>query len=164
MAAGAFQLIASLSGAEALFEVESAGTVCYQAGSSPDPRAVMAAQIHGIDISAIMARCIHDIDLDGYDRFFAMDNENYHDLLDVLGDSSGRVYMMTDFTGLDTGSEIEDPYYGSEDDFIRTMKRLIISAEGILSAMQVEYGLLPSGVHESEDGKTVQSSDYGERQ
>ncbi|HWQ27015.1 MAG TPA: low molecular weight protein-tyrosine-phosphatase [Chlorobaculum sp.] len=164
MAEGAFLHISSLSGADSLFEVESAGTVSYQAGSCPDDRAVRAAKRYGIDISAIRAKCIHDIDLEGFDRVFAMDVENYNDLLDALGNSSVRVHMMTDFAGSAQGVEIEDPYYGSEEGFDRTMKRLLHSAEGILSAMQAEYGTLTAERYEAEDGKTVQISEYGDEQ
>jgi protein-tyrosine phosphatase len=164
MAEGAFLHISSLSGADSLFEVESAGTVSYQVGSCPDNRAVRAAKRYGIDISAIRAKCIHDIDLEGFDRIYAMDVENYNDLLDVLGDRSVRVHMMTDFAGSAQGDEIEDPYYGSEEGFDRTMKRLLHSAEGILSTLQAEYGMHTAARYMAEDGKTVQISDYGDEQ
>ncbi|HWR01022.1 MAG TPA: low molecular weight protein-tyrosine-phosphatase [Chlorobaculum sp.] len=164
MAEGAFLHLSTLRGTYPFFEVESAGTVCYQAGSSPDPRAVRVAQRHGIDIAPIRARCIHDIDLDKFDRVFAMDAENYHDLLNVLDNSRVRVHMMSDFTVSGQGSEVEDPYYGSEADFERTMKRLMHCAEGILSALQEEYGIFPDERPGSDEGKTVQYSDYGGRQ
>jgi protein-tyrosine phosphatase len=164
MAEGAFLHISSLRGVESLFEVESAGTVSYQTGSCPDIRAVRAAQRYGIDISPIRAQCIHDIDLEGFDRVFAMDSENYEDLLEVLGNSGVRVHMMTDYIGFAPGSEIADPYYGNEADFDRTMKLLMDSADGILSAMQVEYGMISPGSCESEVGKTLQFSDYGDGQ
>ena len=164
MAEGAFLHLSSLRGTYPFFEVESAGTVCYQAGSSPDPRAVRVAQGLGIDITQIRARCIHDIDLDKFDRVFAMDVENYHDLLNVLGNSGARVHMMTDFTFSGQGSEVEDPYYGSEEDFERTMKLLMHCAEGILSALQEEYGVFPAERDGPDEGKTVQYSNHGDRQ
>ncbi len=142
MAEGAFGYAASLNGADGCFEIESAGTVCYQSGSSPDRRAVRAAERHGIDISAIRARCIDDIDLGSFDRIFVMDAENHRDMLDALDGLPVPVHMMTDFAHPDAGAEIEDPYYGSEAGFDRTMERLLQSATGILSAMQAEYGLL----------------------
>ncbi|NTW51748.1 MAG: low molecular weight phosphotyrosine protein phosphatase [Chlorobiaceae bacterium] len=162
MAEGAFRYLSSLRCADSFFEVESAGTVSYQAGSCPDNRAVSAALEYGIDISAIRAQSIQDIDLEGFDRVFAMDIENYNDLLDALGNSAVRLHMMTDFAGLDPGLEVEDPYYGSEEGFKMTMKRLMHCAEGILSAMQEEYGMLQQGRDEADEGNTVQYSDYGD--
>jgi protein-tyrosine phosphatase len=151
MAEGAFGHAATLHGADGFFEVESAGTVCYQSGSSPDLRAVRAAGRHGIDISSIRARCIHDLDLGSFDRIFVMDAENHRDTLDALDGLPVPVHMMTDFAHSGAGAEIEDPYYGSEDGFDLTMERLLHSAAGILSALRAEYGLsvgaLQSDVH-----------------
>jgi protein-tyrosine phosphatase len=141
MAEGAFDHAASLSGADEWFEIESAGTVCYQSGSCPDHRAVRAARRHGIDISTIRARCIDELDLGRFDRIFVMDAENYRDVLDALDGLPVPVHMMTDFAYSEQGSEIEDPYYGSEAGFDGTMERLLHSAAGILSAMLETYAL-----------------------
>jgi protein-tyrosine phosphatase len=141
MAEGAFGHAASLLGADGWFEIESAGTVCYQSGSSPDHRAIRAAGRHGIDISSIRARCIHDLDLACFDRIFVMDAENHRDMLDALDGLPVPVHMMTDFADSEAGAEIEDPYYGSEAGFDRTMERLLHSAAGILLAMRAAYDL-----------------------
>lgn len=158
MAEGAFGYLAVMRGVSDLFEVESAGTVCYQSGSAPDHRAVCAAGEYGIDISGIRARCIDDLDLDGFDRIFVMDSENLRDLLDALDGYSPRVHLMTDFSGTHAGHEIEDPYYGDEKGFDSAMQLIMHSARGILGAMLVEYALVDSGkgsgasVHVSGDG------------
>ncbi len=141
MAEGAFGHVASFHGADGWFDVESAGTVCYQSGSCPDHRAIRAAGRHDIDISPIRAKCVHDLDLGSFDRIFVMDVENYRDMLDALDGLPVPVHMMTDFAHSDAGAEIEDPYYGSEAGFDRTMERLLHSATGILSAMQEAYAL-----------------------
>jgi protein-tyrosine phosphatase len=141
MAEGAFGHAASLHGADGWFEIESAGTVCYQLGSAPDRRAVRAAGRFGIDISAIRARCIDDLDLGSFDRIFVMDSENYRDMLDALDGLPVPVHMMTDFVHSEAGAEIEDPYYGSEAGFDRTMERLLHSAAGIVAALRVAYDL-----------------------
>ena len=141
MAEGAFGHAASLFGADGFFEIESAGTVCYQSGSSPDHRAVHAAGRFGIDISAIRARCIDDLDLACFDRIFVMDAENYGDVLNALDGLPVPVHMMTDFAHAEAGAEIEDPYYGSEAGFDRTMERLLHSASGIVSTLREAYGL-----------------------
>ncbi len=159
MAEGAFGHAASLHGAGGFFEVESAGTVCYQSGSSPDRRAVRAAERYGIDISSIRARCIHDLDLGSFDRIFVMDAENHRDMLDALDGLPVTVHMMTDFALSEVGVEIEDPYYGSEEGFERTMERLLHSATGILSALREAYEL-PIGDREA--GAFLQHSGTGD--
>lgn len=145
MAEGVFGHLAESVGAGALFEVESAGTVCYQSGSRPDERAIRAAGRHGIDISLIRAQCIHDLDLERFDRIFAMDFENHRDLVDALDGRPVSLHMMTEFAGSDAGSEIEDPYYGDESGFDRTLLRLMESVTGILAALRIEYGFPDGG-------------------
>jgi protein-tyrosine phosphatase len=150
MAEGVFRHLSAERGVASLFEVASAGTVGYQTGSCPDSRAVRAAGRHGIDISSKRAQSIHDLDLCGFDRVFTMDFENYNDVFAVLSEcSGGQVHMMTDFADTDQGTEIEDPYYGSEEGFDNVMNKLVLSANGILSAMQAEYGLVSSAAAES---------------
>jgi len=144
MAEGVFCHLAESVGAGALFEAESAGTVCYQSGSCPDERAIRAAGRHGIDISSIRAQCIHDLDLEQFDRIFVMDFENQRDLHDALDGCPVSVHMMTEFAGSAAGDEIEDPYYGDEAGFDRTLLRLMESATGILEAMRAEHGF-PDG-------------------
>lgn len=142
MAEGVFRHLSEQPGIDPCFEAESAGTVPYQAGSSPDPRAVKAADRHGIDISGIRSRCIHSIDLAGFDVVCAMDRENYEDLFTALGGAaSPALYMMSDFATTDPGSDIEDPYYGTQVDFDRAMTRLVHCSEGLLSTICRQYGL-----------------------
>lgn len=156
MAEGVFRHLSSQLGGAGFFEVESAGTVCYQAGSFPDPRAVRAAGLHGIDISRVRSQCIHDLDLNGFDLVFTMDHENYRDVLDVL-DDGGRpvVYMMTEFADETAVEEIEDPYYGPEEGFESTLKRLIVCAEGILSHLLAAQGSV-EGSEACDSPETIQ--------
>ena len=143
MAEGVFNHLSSLGGFSRYFEVASAGTVCYQAGSCPDARAVRAADRAGIDISGIRAQCIHDLDLSCFDHVFVMDHENY---LEVSGAVGGGfrpgVHLVTDFTGEHAGTVIEDPYYGPEEGFDRTLATLIGCARGILSHLLAEQGIM----------------------
>ena len=162
MAEGVFLHLSSQRGVATCFEVASAGTVGYQAGTCPDPRAVRAAGRHGIDISSIRAQSVDDLDLCGFDRIFTMDLENYHDVIELMRDcSGGQVHMMTDFADTEEGLEIQDPYYGSEADFDKVMKQLLRSAEGILSAMQAEYKLAPAVAAESSPYGSGQGGAYG---
>ncbi|HHE08179.1 MAG TPA: low molecular weight phosphotyrosine protein phosphatase, partial [Chlorobaculum parvum] len=54
-------------------------------------------------------------------------------------------HMMTEFAGSDAGAEIEDPYYGDESGFDRTLLRLMESVTGILAVLRIEYGFPDGG-------------------
>jgi protein-tyrosine phosphatase len=152
MAEGVFRHLSDLRGAGELFEVVSAGTVCYQAGSCPDPRAVRAAGRLGIDISGIRAQCIHDLDMAGFDHVFAMDYENYRDVLDAqYGSARQGVHMVTEYAGEAGCIEVEDPYYGPEEGFDRTLETLLGCADGILTCLLADYGLSETIEHGSND-------------
>lgn len=145
MAEGALSFLASMQGVGDFFDVESAGTVGYQSGATPDYRAVRAAGRYGIDISTIRARCLDDLDLDRFDRIFAMDAENHRDLLDLLEGRAHQVHFMTDFSAAHAGTEIADPYYGDEEGFDRTMQLIMHCASGILETMLVSGTFDESG-------------------
>lgn len=145
MAEGAFRLLSDFRGIASHFEVWSAGTVCYQSGSSPDSRAVRAAARSGSDISGIRARCIHNLDISWFDHVFVMDHDNYREVVAVLdGGIRPVVHMMTDFADGIAGTEIEDPYYGSEAGFDSTFASLAVCVRGILdhliSAHAIDIG------------------------
>jgi protein-tyrosine phosphatase len=162
MAEGVFRHLLQLRGLASCCEVQSAGTVCYQAGSSPDPRAVRAAGRHGVDISGIRARCIHDLDMNGYDLVFAMDHENHRDLLEWLdGVGMPELHLMTAFSASTAGDEIEDPYYGPEEGFDRTLRMLLECSEAILDGVLSggPAGGLQDGASVPETGR----EDGGER-
>jgi protein-tyrosine phosphatase len=151
MAEGIFTDLLFRHGKSHFFEVSSAGTVCYQSGSSPDNRAVRISERQGIDITAIRAQCIHDLDLQGFDWIFVMDRENYHDVMDVLGSESGvRVNLMTDFSAVTGGVEIPDPYYGSEKDFVQVFNELRRASEDIVMFLFDQYAV-PGGT--ASDGR-----------
>jgi len=141
MAEGIFSDLVARNGLAHCFDVASAGTVGYQQGCLPDPRAVAVSCLHGIDIASMRARCIRELDLDAFDWIFTMDNCTYHDVMEHLGPlARARVHLMRDFSGLnETEREIQDPYYGSEKEFERVMRELQEASESILEFMRTEY-------------------------
>jgi len=142
MAEGAFRCLSESRGVARHFETWSAGTVFYQTGSSPDSRAIRAAARSGIDISGIRARCIHDLDMSGFDHVFVMDHDNYREVAAVVdGGIRPVVHLMTDFADGAAGTEIEDPYYGSEAGFDSTLMSLAGCVQGILDHLISEYAL-----------------------
>jgi len=142
MAEGIFSALVRRDARAEGIVVESAGTVCYQKGSLPDSRAVMVAGRYGIDISPLRARCIDELDLGLFDWIFTMDAENYQDVSSCFA-GAGPVYMMTHFDPYAACQDIADPYYGSEDDFLRVYKQLD-------RAIGYAYRQILGGLHSSE--------------
>ena len=126
MAEGVFSKMVADRKQEEIFSVGSAGTVCYQKGAAPDSRAVTAALAHGIDISAQKACCIRDLELGHYTRIFAMDDDNFQEIIQyggMLGEYL-QVSKVADYLSDPFASSIEDPYYGTTEDFFRVFRQL----------------------------------------
>ncbi len=143
MAEGLFRDAVSRRGADGALAAESAGTVCLQEGEPADSRAVMAADAFGVDISGHRARCTRDLELERYSRIFVMDRENYRDILsDLSGYGSERVSLIAEYLQYPDIVDVEDPYYGLQDDFQRVCELLREAVENICDE------LIPSGVPE----------------
>ncbi|MCY4334655.1 MAG: low molecular weight phosphotyrosine protein phosphatase [Litoreibacter sp.] len=95
--------------------VDSAGTGSWHAGDPPDPRAIAAGRVHGIEIGDQRARKIRAEDFDKFDQILAMDEQN---LVDVLARRPAGVMtpvnLITDFRKTPGPTDIPDPYYSSK--------------------------------------------------
>lgn len=98
--------------------VDSAGTGGWHIGQSPDKRSIQIALRHGIDISAQQARKVEPEDLSTFDFIFAMDQQNYRDLMEMAagGPEQNKVQLILEYAGMGT-NDIPDPWYGDQQDF-----------------------------------------------
>ena len=85
--------------------IDSAGTINFHSGSTPDVRAIQVAADNGIDISRLAARQVSKIDFEKFDYIFAMDRNNYKDL-----------HLYLEFAGFGQ-KDVPDPYYGNRKHF-----------------------------------------------
>ena len=94
------------------WEVDSAGTISWHAGSAPDPRSVAVARSNGLDITGQRARQILPADLHRFDYVFAMDSQNLRFLqqLPVSGNAQAKIHLYLGFAGNEEGNEVPDPY------------------------------------------------------
>lgn len=99
--------------------VDSAGTISYHSGSSPDQRSIAIAQKNGIDISNLVARHFTVKDFDNYDLIFTMDISNYGDVLSLTRSAADaeKVHLILDTLYPGKKKDIPDPYWGGEDGF-----------------------------------------------
>jgi protein-tyrosine phosphatase len=92
------------------FELDSAGTGAWHAGSPPDRRATAAALGRGIALTG-SARQVHVDDFAQFDFLIAMDEDNLDGLRDLAPPGSlHKLRMLTDV-------DVPDPYYGGPNGF-----------------------------------------------
>src|SRR6056300_750977 len=75
-AEGVFRKLLSERNQESRFEIDSAGTGNWHAGSPPDARAQQAALARQIDLSMLRARQVSAHDFEHFDLILAMDEDN----------------------------------------------------------------------------------------
>ena len=95
-------------------EIDSAGTANYHVGEAPDNRTLANAQKNGVDLSALRARQFNVSDFDRFDKIYALDKNNYKTIL-ALAKNETHKNKVALF--LNSGGEVPDPYYGTEEDF-----------------------------------------------
>ena len=97
--------------------IDSAGTINFHSGSTPDVRAIQVAADNGIDISRLAARQVSKIDFEKFDYIFAMDRNNYKDLMSLsTREQQKRIHLYLEFAGFGQ-KDVPDPYYGNRKHF-----------------------------------------------
>jgi protein-tyrosine phosphatase len=113
---------------------DSAGTIDYHTGKSPDARMGEVLKTRGIPVRGA-ARPFQAADLARFDLILTMDEENRADVLSLAGDSEqeAKVRRFTDFCeGFDT-PEVPDPYYGGTDGFELVADMIADGCDGLLA-------------------------------
>ena len=101
---------------EELVEADSAGTHAYHVGEPPDTRSVAAAELRGVDLTALRARAVSDSDFEYYDLLLAMDQSNLEIMLRLC--PTEHQHKVRLFLGdVEQGAEMPDPYYGGGSGF-----------------------------------------------
>jgi protein-tyrosine phosphatase len=111
--------------------VDSAGTGRWHVGEPPDERALSAASLRGLDISAQRARQLWPEDCMNFDYILTMDEENYR-MATSLCQGTAVVRPFLEFATDSPEREVPDPYYGGPDGFERTLDLVEKAAEGLL--------------------------------
>jgi len=140
MAEGVFRAAAEArglkTGPDGALLIDSAGTTGYHAGQSPDPRAVAAARQAGFDIAAQRSRKVTDDDFETFDYIVCMDNDNLSLLKERADDRHhGKISLFLTHDPSLPLSEMPDPYYGRDSDFVRCLDFARRAAEGLLDSI-----------------------------
>ena len=99
--------------------VDSAGTASYHVGNLPDSRSIEIANKNGIDLTGQRARQFSEKDFDDFDKIYAMDTNNYSNIISLARNQSDRDKVDVILNELTPKSydSVPDPYYGAGDGF-----------------------------------------------
>ncbi|UTD13956.1 low molecular weight phosphotyrosine protein phosphatase [Tenacibaculum mesophilum] len=120
------------------FIVDSAGTAGYHVGELPDGRSIEVARKYGIDITNQHSRKFTKADFDKFDMIFAMDQNNYADIvaLSENEEQHEKVKMILNELYPDENRSVPDPYYGGDQGFENVYKMLDEACEIIASKLE----------------------------
>ncbi|ACA86312.1 low molecular weight protein-tyrosine-phosphatase [Shewanella woodyi] len=119
-------------------EIDSAGTLAYHQGESPDPRSVAAGERRGFSFKGMKARQVIDEDFAHFDLILAADVQNIRELQSRCPEQYlDKIKLM--LSHCEEGEEpsaqvleVPDPYYGKGDGFERVLDLLESSCEQLI--------------------------------
>ncbi|MDR9829617.1 low molecular weight protein-tyrosine-phosphatase [Vibrio sp. FNV 38] len=114
-------------------EIDSAGTIDYHQGKSPDSRAQQAAEKRGYSFKGMTSRPVNANDFSDFDIILAADKANLADLYDICPKQYQHKLSLFLSHGSSSYSEIPDPYYGGEQGFELVLDLIEESSEAVLS-------------------------------
>ncbi|HDM8228376.1 TPA: low molecular weight phosphotyrosine protein phosphatase [Vibrio campbellii] len=116
-------------------EVDSAGTIGYHAGNSPDARSMQAGKQRGYSFKGMRSRKVTVGDFDEFDMVLAADKANLADLLDICPTEHRHKVSLFLSHGDSDYDEIPDPYYGGDAGFELVLDLIEDASEVILKKL-----------------------------
>lgn len=118
--------------------VDSAGTSGLHEGELPDSRSIAVAKSNGIDITDQRSRKFKVADFDNFDLIYAMDQSNYHNILNIArnSDDESKVKMILNESNPGENLNVPDPYYGGDKGFDNVFRMLDEACDNIASKIQ----------------------------
>lgn len=140
MAEGAFRAAVDAAELAGQIHIDSAGTIGYHAGSPPDRRAQATARHNGVDISSQRSRKVVDSDFKRFEHIFAMDQDNYEDLMARCPiEYKDRIKLFLTYAPDLLGEEMPDPYYGADNQFDRCFEAAEQAAANLLAHIKERH-------------------------
>lgn len=118
--------------------VDSAGTAAYHVGELPDARSIEVARKYGIDLTTQRARKFTSKDFAKFDLIYAMDEDNYRNILALTKDKNDakKVKMILNEVHLQQNLSVPDPYYGGNDGFENVYRMLDEACDIIVAKLE----------------------------
>ncbi len=128
-----FRAVVTAAGLDERIACDSAGTIDYHTGKSPDERMRRVLEHRGIPVTG-KARQVRPADLDQFDLILAMDEDNRADLLSLATSDTHRerVRPFVEFCENHEATEVPDPYYGGEAGFELVADLIEDGSQGLL--------------------------------
>ncbi len=131
---GLFKAYVDGRGLSEMIHIDSAGTISYHTGNSPDARMTEAAARRGYELAG-KARQITPQDFDRFDLIVAMDRENFSDIIALGGAQEGQVRLLSSFLPEGGPIDVPDPYYGGPEGFETVLDMIEQACPEILDRM-----------------------------
>ena len=138
IAQGVFEDVLRREELEGEILVDSAGTGRWHVGEPPDERALSAASLRDLDISAQRARQLTPEDCENFDYILTMDEENYRAVTSLCR-GSAVVRPFLEFAADSPEREVPDPYYDGPDGFERVLDLVEEASEGLLADIRERH-------------------------
>ena len=118
--------------------VDSAGTAGYHIGSPPDNRSIEIADKYNINLRDQRARQFNSTDFNQFDIIYAMDTNNYANLIAISNNEEERKKVRIILNEINPGlcQSIPDPYYGGKDGFQKVYNMLDKACEKIVAQIE----------------------------
>ena len=119
-------------------QVDSAGTIGFHQGKTPDPRALSVGHARGYNFEQIHSRRVVVDDFYAFDLLLAMDQANFQDLLSLCPEPhlTSKVKLLLDYSEHFTQQEVPDPYYGGQRGFELVLDLIEDACQGLVTHIQ----------------------------
>jgi protein-tyrosine phosphatase len=137
-AEGIAKKIVSERGLNEQIEIDSAGTLDYHTGESPDPRMINHASKRGYVLDSFARQFNPEKDFEHFDYIVTMDDDNYYEItsLDKRNEYKKNVFKMVSFGNKIKVTEVPDPYYSGSDGFENVLDILEDSVSGLINKVE----------------------------
>ena len=121
------------------FIIDSAGTHAYHVGEQPDLRSQEAALERDVRLAHLRARKVVMGDFEDFDYLLAMDDDNYHTLINACPEAyQYKIKYFLDYAPHLSVREVPDPYYGGRFGFEKVLDLIEVASEGFLEALVIK--------------------------
>lgn len=123
---------------EERFIIDSAGTHAYHVGEQPDLRSQEAALERDVHLEHLRARKVIMGDFEDFDYLLAMDDDNYHTLMNACPELYRyKIKYFLDYAPHLSVREVPDPYYGGRFGFEKVLDLIEVASEGLLNTLVI---------------------------
>jgi len=129
-----FRHVVKKAGLSHEIAIDSAGTIGFHSGKSPDTRMSRTIRQRGYEVGGHARQFSHH-DFDAFDLILTMDDENYANVLSLAKSAAqkDKVRRFTDFCTEHDHDEVPDPYYGRGEGFELVADLIEDGSSGLLA-------------------------------